>query len=96
MSNDESTRVKIRLDDQTAQGIYINLAVVNHTQGEFTIDAMYRQPQQPLATVRSRMISSPQHTKRLMLALQSNIKRYEEKYGTIALDEPDLADYLLQ
>ena len=89
-------KVKVKLDDSVAQGMYVNLALVNHSQSEFTIDAMYVQPQQPLATVRARIISSPQHTKRLLVALQENVRRYEERFGPIELSGPDPADLLLQ
>ena len=67
---DKNLKLQIKLDDETSKGMYVNLALVNHTQGEFTIDAMYVQPQQPLANVRARLISSPHHTKRLLRALQ--------------------------
>ena len=89
-------RLQIQIDDDVSQGIYTNLALVNHTETEFTIDAMYVQPQQPRAKVRARLISSPQHTKRLLKALEENIRRYEERFGTIDLQGPNPADQLLQ
>ena len=45
---DKNLKLQIKLDDETSKGMYVNLALVNHTQGEFTIDAMYVQPQHPL------------------------------------------------
>jgi len=69
---------------------------VNHTETEFTIDVMYLQPQQPRAKVRTRIISSPKHTKRLLTALQENVRRYEERFGAIDLSGPNPADQLLQ
>ncbi len=84
----KQVQIQIQLDDDVAQGMYVNLALVNHTESEFTVDVMYLQPQQPKAKVRSRIISSPKHTKRLMLALQENIRRYEERFGTIDLSGP--------
>ena len=89
-------RIQIQLDEDTAQGMYVNLAMVNHTEAEFTIDVMYLQPQQPKAKVRARLISSPQHTKRLLAALQENVRRYEERFGAISLTGPNPADGLLQ
>ena len=89
-------QIQIQLDDDVAQGMYVNLALVNHTETEFTIDVMYMQPQQPKAKVRARIISSPMHTKRLMLALQENIRRFEERFGAIELSGPNPADQLLQ
>lgn len=92
----KQVQIQIQLDDDVAQGTYVNLALVNHTETEFTIDVMYLQPQQPKAKVRSRLISSPKHTKRLMLALQENIRRYEERFGPIDLSGPNPAEHLLQ
>ncbi len=92
----KQVQIQIQLDDDVAQGIYANLALVNHTETEFTIDVMYLQPQQPRAKVRARIISSPKHTKRLLLALQENMRRYEERFGTVDLTGPNPADQLLQ
>ncbi len=89
-------QIQIQLDDDVAQGMYVNLALVNHTETEFTIDVMYLQPQQPRAKVRARIISSPKHTKRLLQALQENLRRYEDRFGAIDLTGPNPADQLLQ
>ena len=78
----------IQLDDDIAQGTYVNLAMVNHTETEFIMDFVYVQPQQPRAKVRSRILSSPKHTKRLLLALQDNVKKYEAKFGEIKVGTP--------
>ena len=92
----KQVQIQIQLDDEVAQGMYVNLALVNHTETEFTIDLMYLQPQQPRAKVRARIISSPKHTKRLLLALQENLRRYEERFGALELSGPKHADQLLQ
>ncbi|MEK7705825.1 MAG: DUF3467 domain-containing protein [Myxococcota bacterium] len=92
----KQVQIQIQLDEETAQGLYVNLALVNHTETEFTIDVMYLQPQQPKAKVRARIISSPKHTKRLLAALQENVRRYEERYGAIDLSGPNPAEQLLQ
>ncbi len=76
-------QVQLRVDDDVAQGIYANMAMVNHTDAEFTIDFVYIQPQAPQAKVRSRIITSPKHLKRLVSALQDNLSRYEAKYGPV-------------
>ena len=89
-------QLKINLGEEVAQGMYINLAMVNHTETEFTVDGLYVQPQQPKADVRARLILSPLHTKRLLMALQDNIHRYEDRFGEIELKGPNPADPLLQ
>ena len=96
MTDAKQMQIQVQIDEQVAQGMYVNLAVVNHTETEFTVDAMYLQPQPPKAIVRARLISSPKHTKRLMLALQENVRRYEERYGEIQVTGPDPANELLQ
>ncbi|MBI3610230.1 MAG: DUF3467 domain-containing protein [Nitrospirae bacterium] len=79
----QPVQIQIEMDEQTAQGIYINLAMMAHTETEFTFDFIYLQPQQPKARVRARIISSPSHTKQLLLALQENIQKYEKAFGPI-------------
>lgn len=81
-------QVKIELDPDTAQGTYVNMAMVNHNESEFTLDFIYVQPQEPKGKVRARVISSPKHTKRLLLALQDSVAGYERKFGTIDVNSP--------
>ena len=84
-----SHRIQLQLDDATAQGVYTNLVMINHGENEFVLDFAYLQPSSPSAKVRARIISSPRHTKRLLAALQKNVERYEERFGTIELsDDP--------
>ena len=80
-------QIQIQLDDDVANGIYVNMALVNHTETEFTLDFVYVQPQQPKAKVRSRIITSPKHMKRLLAAMQDNLNKYETKHGVIQLQE---------
>lgn len=79
----QEVQLQIELDEVTAQGIYTNLAVISHNETEFVLDFIFVQPQQPKAKVRARIISSPNHTKRFLEALIENIKKYEQKFGTI-------------
>ena len=89
-------RLQVELEPGVANGVYANLAMVNHNETEFILDFIFVQPQQPKATVRSRVISSPKHTKRLMLALQDNIAKYERKFGEVDVSRPGPEDQLLQ
>jgi hypothetical protein len=85
----EEVKLEIQVDEDVAQGIYANLAVVNHSDAEFTLDFIFVQPQAPRAKVRSRVISSPKHIKRLLLALEENVKKYEQRFGSIDVGSPD-------
>ena len=82
-------QLQIQLDDNIADGQYVNMALVNHTETEFTIDFIYVQPQQPKARVRSRIITNPKHMKRLLIAMQDNVAKFEAKFGPIVLVETD-------
>jgi hypothetical protein len=82
-------QLQIDLDEVTAQGAYSNLVLINHNDNEFVLDFAYLQPGGPRARVRSRVISSPRHTKRLLRALEYNVRKYEERFGKI--DEPELS-----
>ncbi len=87
MEKEPEMKLEIQMSDSVATGQYMNMAVVNHNDSEFVIDCIYVQPQAATARVQSRLITSPRHAKRLLLALQSNIDRYEDKYGDIELLE---------
>ena len=84
---EQEVKLEIQIDDDVAAGQYINMAVVNHNDSEFVLDCIYVQPQAPKAKVQSRLITSPRHAKRLLLALQNNVVNYEKRYGTIDLED---------
>jgi hypothetical protein len=76
-------QIQIDLDELTAQGMYCNLVLINHSDTEFVLDFAFLQPASAQARVRARILSSPRHTKRLLRALESNLARYEERFGKI-------------
>lgn len=83
-------KIQLQMDDETSQGRYANLVLINHTENEFLLDFAFLQPGAPRAKVCARIISSPKHTKRLLKALQKNVERYEERFGEIQIgDEED-------
>lgn len=88
MSEPEKKELSIEIDDATAQGMYCNLAFITHSEQEFVVDFIFMFPQQPKAKVRSRIILSPKHAKRLLLALADNVKKYESRFGEILLESP--------
>ncbi len=85
--NEQDLKLEIQIDDDVATGQYINMAVVNHNDSEFVLDCIYVQPQAPKAKVQSRLITSPRHAKRLLLALQNNVVNFEKRYGVIDLED---------
>jgi hypothetical protein len=76
-------QMNIEIKEEVADGIYSNLAIVNHSPSEFVVDFVQMMPGVPKARVRSRIILSPQHMKRLVRALSDNVKRYEDAHGQI-------------
>lgn len=76
-------QINIELDEATADGIYSNLAIINHSNTEFVIDYINIMPGVPKAKVKARIILTPQHAKRLVSALADNIKRFESIHGEI-------------
>jgi len=91
----EERRLSIESDPQAAAGVYSNLMMVTHRKEEFVLDFVFVHPQrgpngEQAANLRSRVITSPEHAKRIVRALQDNIARYEAKFGEIeeATDMP--------
>lgn len=80
-------QLQIEIDPATANGMFVNMALVNHTETEFTLDLLYVQPQAPKATVRARAITTPKHMKRLLLAIGDNLAKYEARFGKIDLGD---------
>ncbi|GAB4281417.1 MAG: DUF3467 domain-containing protein [Marinilabiliales bacterium] len=83
MEQDNKHQINIELDEDVAQGIYSNLAIITHSSSEFVLDFVRIMPGIPKAKVKSRIVLTPEHAKRLMLALTDNIKKYESVHGEI-------------
>ncbi|NNE29517.1 MAG: DUF3467 domain-containing protein [Saprospiraceae bacterium] len=73
----------IELPEEIAEGIYSNLAIISHSQSEFVVDFIRLVPNVPKAKVKSRIILSPQHAKRLLRALADNVTKFEKQFGPI-------------
>ncbi len=85
MENQQSPeqQLNIELSEEMADGQYANLAVITHSFAEFVIDFVNVMPNVPKAKVKSRIVMTPHHAKRLMRALVDNIKRFEAAHGVI-------------
>jgi hypothetical protein len=81
--NEQGEQLNIELDEAVADGTYSNLAIINHSVSEFIVDFINVMPGVPKAKVKSRIILTPQHAKRLTKALADNIQRFEEAHGEI-------------
>ena len=76
-------QINIELSEEIAEGVYSNLAMIAHSNSEFVIDFIRLMPGVPKAKVKSRIVITPEHAKRLLNALNDNIKKYEENFGII-------------
>ncbi|WP_025743962.1 DUF3467 domain-containing protein [Aquimarina pacifica] len=81
--NQKQNQLNIELDEAIADGIYSNLAIINHSVSEFVVDFVNIMPGRPKSKVKSRIILTPQHAKRLLKALNDNVSRFEEAHGEI-------------
>ncbi|MBJ2173187.1 DUF3467 domain-containing protein [Aureibaculum algae] len=79
----KENQLNIELDESIADGTYANLAIINHSVSEFVVDFVNVMPGTPKAKVKSRIILTPQHAKRLAKALAENINRFENAHGEI-------------
>lgn len=84
----QGQQINIELGEKEAEGIYSNLAIISHSPAEFVIDFTRIVPGVPKAKVLSRIITTPQHAKMLMKALEDNIKKYESRFGEIRIEPP--------
>lgn len=76
-------QVNIELSEEIAEGVYSNLAMISHSNSEFIVDFIRLLPNVPKAKVKSRIIITPSHAKRLLHALADNVKKYEAQFGKI-------------
>jgi hypothetical protein len=87
-------QIDVELSEEMAEGVYSNLAMIAHSNSEFVLDFIRLLPGVPKAKVKARVIVTPEHAKRLLLALNDNIRKYEDAYGPIQKrDDEDVANF---
>jgi len=90
MAENNDTQLNIELGDEIAQGKYANLAVITHSSSEFILDFIRVMPGVKKSKVQSRVILTPEHTKKFFRALQENIQKFESTYGPIEVKSSKL------
>lgn len=88
MENGKEAKLCIEVPEDVVDGVYSNLAIISHSTSEFIIDFARILPGVTKAKVKSRIILTPEHAKRLLLSLQDNITRYESNVGKIEISKP--------
>lgn len=81
----EEQKLNINLTPEIAEGVYANLAIISHSSSEFVADFIRMMPGLKQATVKSRIILTPEHAKKLLFALQENVAKYEAQFGKIKI-----------
>jgi len=82
----EEQKLNINLTPEMAEGTYANLAIIAHSSSEFVLDFVRMMPGLKQANVKSRIILTPEHAKKLLYALQDNVNKYEQQFGAIQLN----------
>ena len=82
-----NNEMSIELNPEVAGGTYSNLAIITHSDDEFILDFANMLPGMPKPGVRSRIIMTPKHAKRLLHALSDNIQKYESHFGPIDMSD---------
>ncbi|MFN5478103.1 MAG: DUF3467 domain-containing protein [Chitinophagaceae bacterium] len=83
MNEVPQNQLNIEISEEIAEGQYANLAIITHSHAEFVIDFVNVMPGTPKSKVKSRIVLTPQHAKRLMKALADNVQKFEAVNGTI-------------
>ena len=83
MNEVPQNQLNIEISEEIAEGQYANLAIITHSHAEFVIDFVNVMPGTPKSKVKSRIILTPQHAKRLMKALADNVQKFEAVNGII-------------
>jgi len=85
MAEDQSQNISVKVPDDVLKGSYANNMFVSHTKEEFILDfvnlSFFPPPGQGI--VNAKIVTTPEHIKRIIAALQDNVKKYEEKFGAI-------------
>ena len=83
MANQKEQNLKLNISPEVAQGTYSNLVVISHNPTEIILDFAQMLPGVDGAAVRQRIIMNPIHAKRTIAALNDNLRKYEQQFGTI-------------
>jgi hypothetical protein len=79
----QGNKLNIEIPEDIAEGTYSNLAIISHSNSEFVVDFVRLVPNVPNAKVKSRVILTPVHAKKLLQALTDNVNKFEAQFGEI-------------
>lgn len=76
-------RISLSISEEIERGLYVNQAIIVHSQKEFIIDLGFLAPPGNKIKVQTRVITNPIDAKIIYLSLKENIEKYEQRFGTI-------------
>ena len=83
-------QISISISDEIEKGVYVNQAIIGHSQKEFIIDLGFLAPPGNKIKIQSRVITNPIDAKILYLLLKENIEKYEQRFGAIPVQKSAL------
>ncbi len=93
IQEENEQQINVELSEEMAEGVYTNLVMIAHSNTEFVLDFIRIMPGVAKAKVKSRVILTPEHAHRLLLALQENISKYEDNFGAIRQTDQDIMPF---
>jgi hypothetical protein len=91
MNQNQPQQMQIKAQDEVLKGAYANVVQISHTKEEVVLDFMNILP--PQGQLVSRVIMSPSHAKRVLAALDENLKRYEKQFGALTASESPKSEF---
>ena len=88
MQNNQPPQQKnqIKISDNIPGAEYANFMQANHNKVEFQI--AFGNIMAPSGRIVSKILTTPSHFKRMISAMQENLKKYEEKFGEVKESMP--------
>ena len=80
-TKDQDQLPRLLITPEAQRGVYSNQTSIHHSKDEFIVDHFLQFGKEPGLLV-SRIILSPSHMKKFKKALDNNVKKYEEKFGS--------------
>jgi len=76
-------QINIKIDEKIGEGTYSNFFLITNSPSEFIIDFGRILPGIPDAKIYTRVVTTPQHAKQFLQALEKNIDGFESQFGEI-------------
>jgi len=85
-------QINVNIDEKVGEGIYANFFMISNTPSEYVLDFGRIMPGLPNVKINSRVVTTPQHAKQLLMILKQNIDMFEKQFGEIKMPQMNPAD----